>query len=243
MHPIILQLGPLSVYSWGLMVATAFAVGIGLAILNGKREGITADHIMDLAMYVVIFSVIGARIFYIVQFWDDFKGNIAAMFAVWEGGMVFYGGLIFAAATVYFVARKRGLNVLQILDVISPSVAIGYSIGRIGCFLRGCCFGLQCDLPWAVHFPDATGFVHPTQIYSSIAGLLMFIVLSRVFSRKKYNGQVFIWGLSLYSIYRFIIEFFRFCPDHYFGLTASQIISVALLIFALVLRPFLLKRE
>lgn len=234
MHPILLQIGPVAIYSWGLMVAIAFATGIGLAVLNGKRIGLSADQVLDLAMYVLVSAIIGARLFYAVQFWDAFRGNIWSVFAVWEGGMVFYGGLIFAMAAAAIVSYQKKLPVLKVLDIAAPSVAIGYSIGRIGCFLRGCCFGSECSLPWAMHFKDVPGFVHPTQLYSSVSGLLMFILLSWILGKKKYDGQVLLWGIASYSAYRFLIEFFRFSPDYYFGLTPAQWISAGLFISAVI---------
>jgi len=232
MHPILLQIGPVSIYSWGFMVALAFAAGIGLAVVNGRRIGLSADQVLDLAMYVLISSIIGARLFYVVQFWSSFRDNIWSVFAVWEGGMVFYGGLIFAGAAAAAVSHIKKFPVLKVLDIAAPCVAIGYSIGRLGCFLRGCCFGRECSLPWAMHFHDVPGFVHPTQLYSSVSGLLIFIALTRVLGKKKYDGQVVLWGTALYSAYRFIIEFFRFSPDYYLGFTPAQWISAAFFILA-----------
>jgi len=217
------------------MVALAFVAGITIALLRAKKEDISAEFVMDGAMYVLISAIIGARLFYVIGFWSEYKNNLWNIFAVWEGGMVFYGGLIFAVTTLFIWSKRKSMDFMKILDLAAPSVAIGYSIGRIGCFLRGCCYGVECSLPWAIHFPESQGFVHPTQLYSVLAGLLIFTALIAVREKKKYNGQVFVWGVILYSIYRFIIEFFR-SYDLYWGpLTPSQWISAGLFVFACAL--------
>lgn len=226
MHPVLLQIGGFSLYSWGAMVALAFAAGIAIALLRAKKEGIPAEFVMDGAMYVLISAIIGARLFYVIGFWGEYKDNLWSGFAVWEGGMVFYGGLIFAIIALFIWTRRKNLDFMNILDLAAPSVAIGYSIGRIGCFLRGCCYGVECNLPWAIHFPDSQGFVHPTQLYSSLAGLAIFIVLLFVRDKKRYDGQVFVWGIMLYSIYRFLIEFFRYNVLHWGLFSPSQWISL-----------------
>lgn len=235
MYPVLLHIGGFSLYSWGLMVAVAFVVGIAVAMLRCQKEGLSPEDVMDGAMYVLISAILGSRIFYVIGFWDYYRDNIWSVLAFWEGGMVFYGGLIFAMIALFIWARVRKMDVLNILDLASPSVAIGYSIGRIGCFLRGCCYGVECHLPWAMHFPESQGFVHPTQIYSSLAGLGIFVVLLIVRDKKRYNGQVFVWGVILYSLYRFIIEFFRYNILHWGYFSPSQWISVGLLGFCSVL--------
>jgi len=246
MHPVLLQVGGFSLYSWGVMVALGFVAGIAIALLRAKKEGLPAEFVMDGAMYVIISAMIGARIFYVIGFWSEYKDNLWNIFAVWEGGMVFYGGLIFAVIALFIWSRGKNIDLMKVLDLAAPSVAIGYSIGRIGCFLRGCCFGIECDLPFAVHFPESQGFVHPTQLYSALAGLLIFTALVVVRENKKYDGQVFIWGVILYSIYRFIIEFFRYNSLQWLWFSPSQWISAAIFLLgmgALVYRMLSSKRR
>lgn len=240
MHPILFNFFGITVYSWGFMVALGFVAAILIAVANCKREGLTYDQVVDISFYVLIFSMLGARLFYIIQFWSEFSPKPISIFYVWEGGMVFYGGLIFAIATVYIYSKIKKISFVKILDLAAVSSVIGYSIGRIGCFLRGCCYGIECAQPWAVHFPEIKGWVHPTQIYSSIAGLIIFTILTIMIKKKKYDGQVFLWGLLLYSVYRFLIEFLRYSPYYYFGLTASQWISAVVFVLALI---FIAKRR
>lgn len=243
MHPVLLQIGGFSLYSWGLMVALAFAAGIAVAMNSSEKAGISREDVMDATMYVLISGIVGSRLFYVIGFWDMYRGDLWGALAVWEGGMVFYGGLVFAMAALFFWARYKKINVLRILDLAAPSAAIGYSIGRIGCLLRGCCFGVQCDLPWAMRFPESQGLVHPTQSYSVIAGLLIFALLVAVRERKKYDGQVFAWGVLLYSLYRFIIEFFRFNVLEWGWFSPSQWISAGLFLVGLVLIIYLNSRR
>ncbi len=233
MHPILFHIGGFFLYSWGFMVAVAFVTGISVAILRCEKEGIPREDVMDGAMYVLLSAIVGSRFFYVIGFWDYYRNNIWTAFAVWEGGMVFYGGLIFAMIALFVWSRLKKIDLMKILDLAAPSVAIGYSIGRIGCLLRGCCYGVECDLPWAMHFPESHGFVHPTQLYSSLAGLAIFVVLLYVRDKKRYNGQVFIWGIILYGLYRFLIEFFRYNVLHWGVFSPSQWISVGLFMFGL----------
>jgi len=241
MHPVLFTIGPLMVYSWGFMVAVAFAAGILVALLRAKKEGISVDTVLDICVYVMLASIVGARLFYVIGFPEEFIRSPWRVLAFWEGGMVFYGGLIFAAAALFYSAKKHLLSPLKCLDIASLSAAIGYSIGRIGCFLRGCCSGVECSLPWAVRFPGEELFVHPTQLYSSIAGLVLFIVLILIYDRKKYDGQVLVWGAGLYCIYRFFNEFLRDYTDHYLGLTASQWISIAVFAAVIIAAPIIKK--
>lgn len=236
MHPVLFKIGPLSVFSWGFMVALGFATGIAVAALNAKKENLTVDQVMELSAYTILSALIGARLFYVIQYWDEFSGNIPKIFAVWEGGMVFYGGLILALVVLLTYCSFNKMSLLKVLDLAAPSAAIGYAIGRIGCFLKGCCFGNECSLPWAIRIPGVEGLHHPTQLYSSVAGIIIFLVLAFIRGRKKYDGQVFIWGGILYSVYRFILEFFRFSPMYLLGLTISQWMSIA---FLIVLLPLL----
>jgi len=238
MRPVLLKIGPFTIFSYGFMVALAFLSGIYLAAWLGKRENIKPDKIFDLAIYVLLSSIIGARIFYVIEFWRDFVSNPISVFYIWQGGLVFYGGLIFAIAAIYIYAKISDIQILKLFDVITPATALGYAIGRIGCFLNGCCYGTETNLLWAVRFPSAAGLRHPTQIYASIAGLLICGLLLYLFKIKRFDGQIFTSGLMLYSVYRFLIEFIRVNPRYLFGLSEAQWGSVLIFLaaFTMLLR-------
>ena len=241
MHPILIKLGPLTIYSYGFMAALGFLVGGLATIYFARKQGISVELILDLAIYVIIAAIFGARLFYVIGDWEQYKNNWLEIFMLQNGGLVFLGGLIFATLAVFIYAKTKGLPYLKILDVITPGVFLGQAIGRIGCFLNGCCFGLPTKMPWGLVFPKgslASEFfpwqhIHPTQLYSSLSVLIIFGLIIIVVRFKKFDGQVFLSGLIFYSIYRFIVEFFRYSPIHWWKLTPSQ--WIVMIIFAVAL--------
>lgn len=239
MHPILIKLGSLTIYSYGFMVALGFLVGVLVSLYFAKKNGLSVDLILDLAIYVILAAIFGARLFYVIGDWGQYKNNLLGIFMVQEGGLVFLGGLIFAMLAAFLYARKKNISWLFLFDVLTPGTALGQAIGRIGCFLNGCCFGLPTKVPWGMVFPKGSlayeffpwRHLHPTQLYSSFSVLIIFGLVLLVFRFKKFDGQVFLSGLILYSIYRFIVEFFRFSPIHWAGLTPSQ--WIVMITFAL----------
>lgn len=230
MHPELFKIGSITIYSYGVMLSLAFGVGIYIARKRAMKVGISSKIIMDLAVYVLISSLIGARLLYVLTNLNEYKTHpLEAIFSRY--GFVFYGGLILATIGGSWYLKRQKLPVWEIADVIAPSIAIGQSIGRIGCFLNGCCYGKPTTLPWGVMFPardslDITS-IHPTQLYSSVNNLIIFVVLSCLWERRRYKGQIFLSYLILYSITRFIIEIYRGDNPYIFlHLTLSQIISL-----------------
>ena len=217
MHPVLASVGPFTVYSWGFMVALGFIAGLFTAMKYARREGLNPDVMPDLFIYVVISAIGGARLFYVIGFFDMFRDNLISVFYVNQAGMVFLGGLCLSFVTVIVFSRVKRLDLWKLLDAVSPATAIGYAIGRIGCFLNGCCYGIEF-----------CGIRQPTQLYSSFAGLVIFIALVLLYRRKAYDGQIALYGLVMYSIYRFLIEFLRYSPVHVMGLTLNQLLCVLL---------------
>jgi phosphatidylglycerol:prolipoprotein diacylglycerol transferase len=245
MHPVLLSLGWLHIYSYGFMVALGFLIGIIIITYQAKGEGVKPEIIVDGALYVIIASIIGARLFYVIGEWEQYRDNLKEIIMVQNGGLVFLGGLILAVLTVIWYARWKKQPLLKLLDLSTPGVALGYAIGRLGCFFNGCCFGLPTKLPWGVSFPSGSlaysyfgdERLHPTQLYSSLIMLVFALVLFLIFKKKRYPGQVFYWGILLYAIYRFSVEFLRYSPMHWFYLTPSQwivLIAGGLAIFGLL---------
>jgi len=239
MHPILLTIGSISFHSYGLMVALGFAAGLFLTIHFAGKEGIAAEIILDLAIYVIISAIIGARLFYVLGQPEYFLASPVEIIMLQNGGLVFLGGLLLSILTIIIYARVKALPVLKLLDAITPGTILGYCIGRIGCFLNGCCFGLPTKLPWGITFPTSSladfyfpgKSLHPTQLYSSLIMLGAFAVLVLISRSKKFDGQVLCWGLILYSVYRFLIEFLRYSPIHWLRLTPSQWLVAALFSF------------
>jgi phosphatidylglycerol---prolipoprotein diacylglyceryl transferase len=238
MRSILFSIGAFTLHSYGLMLAIAFLVGIYIAMRYARREGLKPEIIIDLSLYVIVAAIVGARSFYVLGQWSQYRDHLLDIIMIQKGGLVFLGGLIFAIATVAWYAKRRGIPVLKLFDVLTPASAFGYAIGRFGCFLNGCCFGLPTDGPFGIVFPPGAlanfyfhdQHIHPTQLYSMGSMLAAFVILLIIYNYKRYNGQIFYWGLVFYSIYRFVVEFFRFSPIHWLGLTPSQWIVIPIVI-------------
>ncbi|CCQ91302.1 Prolipoprotein diacylglyceryl transferase [Nitrospina gracilis 3/211] len=215
MHPILLEFGILKIFTYGLLVATGFFVGIVLAARQGQKEGLDSARILDLCFYLLIASILGGRLLYVIVEYRYFVSNPLEMLKFWKGGLVYYGGLMAAVATGWYFMRKFDLPFWKTADVLAPSIAIGQAIGRWGCFFAGCCYGVRTDAPWAITFTNLDSLaplnvpLHPTQIYLSLNALVIFFVLLWVQKKKRFDGQVLLTYGILYSIGRFIIEFYR----------------------------------
>ena len=227
------------VHSYGFMMAVGFFFAIWVARYKAKREGLDPNAISDLGIYVLCSGIVGARLFYVILNLDQYKGNLIDVFKVYEGGLVFYGGLIAACGTFLVFAKIKKLPFFKIIDIISVSLVLGLAFGRIGCFLNGCCFGDPVDsgLFCAVRFPralDDAGIVngspvflhhyeqglvglmeraslpvHPTQIYAFLSCIIIFFILNLFWKYRKKDGEIFLLFCIIYSVYRFLIEFIR----------------------------------
>ena len=217
------------------MMVIGFGVGIWRATRISKKRGIEPERVYDIALVILLSSIVGARLIYILLNPDT--ESFRNFFAVWQGGLSFHGGALFAIIFGYAYTKFAKLPFWKCADLIVPSVAIGYAFTRIGCFLNGCCYGAPTDLPWGVRFLEQgmlTPPSHPTQIYAAFASLLIFFILTRFERLNRAPGFIFISYLGLYSIYRFLIEYLRagFSAEMWmFGLTQAQGVSIA--IFAL----------
>jgi len=236
MHPLICQIGPVTVYSYGVMMAIAVLVCSMLLIRPARQLGIQADMVFDLSFWIIVSGIIGARIFYILLNLNYFMSYPIEMIKITNGGLAWQGGLAAGLITVLIYSRslykKKQITLLQLLDLLAPYIALGQAIGRIGCFLNGCCYGKPVS--WGIYFPVHNAHLHPTQLYSSGALILVFFILKNYRRVAKKPGQVFILYLILASIFRFIIEFFR--ADHgavIFGLSIFQIICFIILLISL----------
>lgn len=184
------------------------------AAKHAPRYGFRPEDVWDVALFGLLGGVLGGRIGFVIQepaFWHHF--DFQQLVAIWQGGMTFYGGLLGGILAGVITCRVKGMRVADMADLAGVSFPIGYIFGRIGCLLNGCCYGGKCDLPWAMRFRADDGTLtppsHPAQIYSAIAGLIIFLLLLPIERNRKFRGQVMYSFLFLYGIYRFLIEFVR----------------------------------
>ncbi len=234
MYPILIELGRIKVYSWGFMLACAVLIAVFGISRKFKQEGYNPEHVLDMAIILVIAGLLGARLVYITMFqWQEFLAHPGIFFALNNGGfqgLVWYGG--FTAGILAFIVyiRVRGYSFWKVADIFAPFLALGYAIVRIGCFLNGCCYGLPSNSACTVVFPLVDGLSrYPTQLFSSVINLVLFAFLFWYYPRRKFSGQIFTFYLLGYSIYRFVIEFFRENWVFYGPLSIAQVYSLLIL--------------
>jgi len=237
MHPIIAKIGPFTIYSYGMMVAMAFLFGIFIARQEAVRKKINPDIIYDFGFYLLIGSVISARIYYVIFFdLKGFLGDPASVFRVWQGGLAIHGGIFGGIVTGLVFSKVRKISFWVLADLIAPSIILGQAIGRIGCFLNGCCFGMPMK-------PFLGMSSHPTQIYELILDFIGFLLLWDLRKKMKFEGGLFLSYLMLYAVIRTIVS--RFRADNLYlwntSLTLADITSAVIFVIALAL--FLKKRN
>jgi phosphatidylglycerol:prolipoprotein diacylglycerol transferase len=250
-HPIAFQLGSLPIRWYGVMMALAFLAGLWTATRRARLANVHGDVIADVTLWLMLGSIAGARFVYVTTYWKtEFAGQkFSEVFAIWNGGLVYYGGLLGAmVAGIGYLLWKK-LPVWKIADILAPSIALGSVFGRIGCLLNGCCYGYACDLPWAIHFPadhETHGAaVHPTEIYDALLNLVLYLALAWWFRRKHFDGQIFALYLMGYAVFRSIAEHFRgdYPADHvHHGLTSAQVVSLPMFAAGLALMFFFSRR-
>jgi phosphatidylglycerol:prolipoprotein diacylglycerol transferase len=263
MHPILFEIpkidlgawtiGPIPIRLYGLMIGMGFLISIWLASRQAKKEGIAPDRILDMGVYLLLAAIIGSRLFYVLVNIGEFQRNWLDVFAIWKGGLVFYGGLIGAVGAGVWYVRKHDLPVWKTADIVAPYIALGHVFGRFGCFFAGCCYGATCHTPLAVTFSDPRSLapigvpLYPTQLFEAGGEFMNFLLLLTLYRFKKFDGQVFWLYPALYSILRFIVEFFRGDEARgiWFGgaISTSQIVSIGMFFLSLIMLWVLGKKQ
>lgn len=234
MHPVICQIGPFSIYSYGLMLAVAFLICSALANIQAKKQNINPNIIFNFLFITFIFGIIGSRAFYVIENFTYYLKNPLEIIMLQRGGLSWYGGLILGGSSGILYLKKKNLGVYRVLDLVIPFLALAQAIGRIGCLLNGCCFGKASS--FGLYFEAEDAVLIPTQLYSSLILILIFIILRFSQDRPHKDGLIFYLYLSLYSSKRFFIEFLRADnPVIMYGLTLFQIISIALFLFSILM--------
>jgi len=252
MFPELFSIGPLTLHTYGLLIAIGLVVGIIVTSWIGRSQGIEFQKIMDMGLIIIITGIIGSRLAYVLINFSYYKTNPVDIIKLWNGGLVFSGGLIAVLLVMAWYARQTGNSLWQIGDLWAPAAAVGQAIGRIGCFMAGCCYGKPTDMPWGVVFTDTRSLIpqdmlniplHPTQLYSSLSGFIIFIILMILSVKKRFEGQILLWFLILHSTGRLLVERFR-GDDRGLILggswTATQLLTIIILIVSVIML-FILK--
>ena len=217
MYPELFSIGPITVYSYGVLLAVSYLLGLRVAMYRAKTWGLDANRVLDLGIYIIIAALIGAKLLLLVVDFDQFRQSPAELLSLARSGGVFYGGLILAVLVAFWYISRHNLPFWTTCDVFAPGIALGHVTGRLGCFAAGCCYGRPTTLPWGVAFPEGlpptTVPVHPTQLYEAAA--LVPIALLLLYARRTGWPDRRVLGLYLVlaGAVRFAIEFIRIDVD------------------------------
>lgn len=251
MYPKLFEIGPIPVYSYGLMLGIAFLIGSTLFSKELKRMKIEENIGIVITFIAIICGIVGSKIFYIIEEWNFGKGNSLAYYLTSDNlfspaGLTFYGGVILSVIVIYLYCKKKKISMLQIFDAMAPGAAIGYAIARIGCHLSGDgCYGIKVNGTFweflgvsyskGIVATKIGELVHPTSLYELAFGVIAFLILWGLRKKIKFNGQLFFIYLILTGIPRFLVEFIRLNPKVVLGLTQAQIISIILIVFGAIM--------
>lgn len=245
MRPVLFEVWGLPIHTYGILVASAFAIGLWLFARAGTGVGIAPEQVADYGFWALLAALAGSRVLFLVVNWEPYwdacfeaprgQRDCWRILKFWEGGLVFYGGLVGALVASVWFARRQKLRYLVFADAAAPSIALGHVLGRLGCFFAGCCYGKPGGGPFATTFPRGslafadwvrqsgmpsdlreTPAVHPTQLYEAFALLGIFALLLAVRRRKRFHGQVVLVYLLAYPVARSVLEVFRADSDRGF---------------------------
>jgi phosphatidylglycerol:prolipoprotein diacylglycerol transferase len=244
MFPDLISIGSLAIHTYGVLVATGFAVGILVTIRLGKAQGFNSQQVMDMGFIMILWAIIGSRVTYVLMNFSYYRARPTDIIRIWEGGLVFSGGLIAVVLVMSWYLSRHHISFWKAGDLWAPGIAIGQAIGRLGCFMAGCCYGKPTDMAWGVVFTHPKSLaplnvsIHPTQLYAALTGLIIFLVLLALRTRKQFDGQLFLWFLILHSTARLLTE--RFRGDHLgmvpgTHMTVTQLLAILILVASVII--------
>ncbi len=234
MHRVLIEIGPVTIYSYGFFLAIAFLTCIFLIRRDTERFGMPFDKILDCLVWILIIGIVGGRLLYVLINWQYYIQYPLRVLALRDGGMAFHGSLVLAVAAGVLLSRFKGLPFWRTSDFLAPYIPLGHAIGRIGCFFNGCCYGKIIETGPGVTFPGELHMRIPVQLYSSLFLLLLYFFLSFLRGKKTFDGSVFCAYVIIYSVFRFFIEFFRGdTPPVLPGMTLAQVISGVMFLLGL----------
>lgn len=249
LNPVLLSIGSLEIRYYGLFYVIGFIIFyLFMTHLVKEREiDLKKDDVLDLLVWVIVLGIIGARLFHVFFYNPSYYlANPTQIFAIWQGGLAFHGGLLGALLAAYIFSKRKKIHLYDILDIGVIPVALGLMLGRIGNFINGELYGRITDLPWGVKFQGAEGFRHPSQIYESLKNLAIFGILWNLRNKRLRKGTLFWLFVTLYGLLRFLVEFFRE-PAPEFGfvglLSIGQILSLAMLGIGVIMILVIYKKK
>jgi phosphatidylglycerol:prolipoprotein diacylglycerol transferase len=251
MHPILFQWGPITIYSYGVLVATGVLLGLWIARWQAPRAGVSPDLVWNVGIYMVLSALVCAKLWLVSLYSGYYWAHPRELFALstLQSGGTFYGGILGAFALLVFYKFVKKVKLLPLMDCYGLGLPLGHAIGRLGCFAAGCCYGKPTWLPWGVTYtnPKAAELVgtplnialHPTQIYESIAELANFLFILWLARRQRFTGQLVAAYLILYGVERGLMEFLRGDPDRtlmfHGAVSLMQVVSVGMIIFGVLI--------
>ncbi len=234
-----ISLGPITIYTWGLLVGLGFLLAWLWALYQAKKYKFDPGKITNLVFLIVGGAVLGARLLFVLENYELFVGDFWGIFKLWQGGMSYYGGFIGGVLAALIYLKQAKLEIKKVLDILAQSTALGIAVGRIGCFLINDHLGGITSLPWGIRHLDQS-VRHPVALYLSLSGLLCFIFLIIIKRYIKTKGLLLCLFLFWYGLLRFLLDFTRskethlpFTDKHYLGLTLSQYISIGVFLVAI----------
>lgn len=249
--PMLLQLGHFALRWYGLIVATAIAAGVGVALREAERKGLRDYQFADAIPWVIVGGLIGARLFHVIDHWpDEYAVNPMHALYVWEGGLAIWGAVIGGLVALALYAWRRGLRLGVLIDTVAPGLVLGQAIGRLACIITGDAIGKATSGPLGFAYvhsgalaPQLGVYYTPTPLYEILMNLTIFAVLWKLRTRRLPDGALFLIYLVLYSVGRFVITFWSAYQTVAFGLNQAQLISIAGLALGLPALIFLLKQR
>ncbi|HEV2378337.1 MAG TPA: prolipoprotein diacylglyceryl transferase [Terriglobia bacterium] len=255
MHPILIKIGSFQLPTYGLLLALALLTAVITADRLGRREGFDGGRILDFSTWIIVVGLVGAKVLMIISDWGYYRQNPSEIvsWATLQAGGVFYGGFIASALFAVWYVRTYRLPALKMFDIYAPAVALAQSVGRWGCFSAGCDYGTPTRSFLGVVFTNQYSHevtnvplntrIHPTQLYESLATLVIGGILLWRYRHKKRDGEIFLLYLSLYAVARFFLEFLRGDEDRGFVfhhlLSTSQFVAILALLASLGLWTYL----
>jgi phosphatidylglycerol:prolipoprotein diacylglycerol transferase len=254
MYPILFEIGGFTVYTYGVLLAAAYLLGLQFALMRARTRGLDQNRVMDLGILVIVSALVGAKLLLFIIDFRTFTSRPAELWTLLRSGGVFYGGLIAAVVAALWYLWRHRMPMWTVTDVFAPGIALGHVVGRLGCLFAGCCFGRSTDVPWAITFTNQYAAenvgtplnrpLHPTQLYEAGAELLILGCLLLLERRgRPFPGRTFWSYMLLYGVSRFIIEFYRGDSRGMIGpLSTSQFVSAIIVPLSLIML-FLLSRR